>query len=138
VRTSALRLVEFVYWTGTSTLALLAVLGVLAIVFGSGLLTLKYLLFVVGFLLFGVGTFGMRAGLKRRPNRETPSNPYFESDQELDFETRIQAVPPLRDDPLPYQDRVSRNVKLFATGLVLLAISLLLEVVLGVQVAAPR
>lgn len=138
MRTSTLRLVEFVYWVGTSTAAILGGLAVLAAVFGNGLLTLKYLLFVVGFLLFGAGTFGMRARLKRRPNRETPSNPYFASDQELDFEARIQAVWPLRDDPLPFQDRVSRNGKLFATGLLLLAISLFLEVVLGVQVGAPR
>ena len=134
MRTSGLRLVEFVLWVGSTSAVTVGVLAVVAFIFGEGLLTLKYLLFVVGFIYFGVGTFGMRASLKRRPDEIERTRRYLASTEEWDLEARLQDVPPLRWNHLPFDDRVSRNVKLFATGVVVLAISFAMEVVLGVQV----
>jgi hypothetical protein len=135
VRTSGLRFVEFVLWVGSTSAVTVGVLAVVALIFGEGLLTLKYLLFVVGFIYFGVGTIGMRASLKRRPDEmDLERRRYLASNEEWDLEARLQDVPPLRRNHLPFDDRVSRNVKLFATGVTVLAISFVMEAVLGVQV----
>lgn len=137
MRTSTLRIVEAGIWSAAVGALTITVLGVVAAVFGDGLLTLKYLLFVVGFLYFGIGTFGIRSRLKRRPDEiETDRTPYLDTDEEWDLESTLQSVPPLRDDHVPFGDRISRNTKLFLTGLGLLAVSFVLEVVFGVRAAA--
>lgn len=137
MRTSGLRLVEFVLWVGSTSALTVGILAVIAVIFGEGLLTLKYLLFVVGFIYFGVGTFGMRANLKRRPDEMgRERRRYLASNEEWGLEARLQDVPPLRREHLPFDDRISRNGKLFATGITVLVISFAMEVVLGVQVGA--
>lgn len=139
-----LRVAEFVLWTASVAAAVVAVGAVLSFALGDGLLTLKYLLFVVGFLMFGVGSVGIQPNV-RRPSmmqRDDESSPRgsilgslsTDSDTEYSFEERIQRLPPLRDEQLPVVDRVSRDWKLFAASLVVLGVSLLLEAVLGVSV----
>lgn len=147
---------EFCLWVGAATAAAVAALGVLAFLVGGGLLSLKFYLFVVGILVFGVGSLGIQP---KRPARDSTLTTVddgdasserpllsrdadgrkrngqlvtFESDDRTRFEERISALPPLRGRYVPMDDRVSRDVKIFTTGVVLLGISLAMEVVFGV------
>lgn len=135
MRTRLLRYVELVLWVATVSGAVLVLLALPSFLFWNGLLTLKYALFVVGFLLFGVGSFAIQP----TPRGKDPVSRLFafsvDGDIEFGFEERIQQLPPLKDAYLPLSDRVSRNVKLFVSSLVLLGVSLFLEVALGVAVS---
>lgn len=124
----AYRLIEFCVWVLVVSAAVTLVLGFLSLITGGGLVLLKFLLFVVGFLVFGFGSLGLQPKSPRRDRKLITA----EGDEEFRFEERVQEVPPLRDDWLPLADRVSRDTKLFVTGLVLLGVSLGMEVLLGV------
>jgi len=138
-----LRAAEFVLWVASVAAIVVGVGAVLSFALGDGLLTLKYLLFVVGFLMFGVGSVGIqprvrRPSMGRGDGESSPRSSILgslstDSDAEYGFEERIQRLPPLRDERLPVVDRVSRDWKLFAASLVVLAVSLLLEAGLGVS-----
>lgn len=49
------------------------------------------------------------------------------------YEAKLQQIGPLADAELPFERRVSRGVKIFVTGLVVLGFSFVMEVV-GVQI----
>lgn len=123
-----IRALELLLWVAVVAGTIVIGSALVAFVFGDGLLTLKYILFVVGFLLFGLGSFGIQP---KRPTKET-KRITVDSDIEYRFEARIQDLPPLRDTPLPISDRVSRDIKVFLTSLVVLGVSLVLEFGLGV------
>ncbi|WP_181686361.1 DUF7555 family protein [Halorhabdus salina] len=129
-----LRYVEFVLWVGYVSTAVILILAIPSLAFGNGLVTLKYALFVVGFLLFGVGTFAIQP----TPHGRGPVSRLFgmslEGEQAFGFERRIRTLPPLEGNHVPDGGRVSRDVKVFVASLVLLGVSILLEVGLGVTV----
>lgn len=131
---SRLRYVEFALWVGTVSAAVTFALSVPAFLFGEGLLTLKYALFVVGFLLFGVGSFAIQPTPRGRDPVSRLFSLSVDGEAEFGFERRLWALPPLDGAWLPPGDRVSRDVKLFVTSLLVLGISLALEVGLGVGV----
>ena len=131
---TTLRVLEASYWIlGATTLCILG-LGVLAFVFGDGLLTLKYLLFVVGFLLFGIGSFALWRNTRRRPTIWPSVDVGPNEVDELGLERRLWEFPGLRGEYLPPPERVSRPIKLFATGVLVLVVSYLMEAVFGVSV----
>lgn len=159
------RLVDFVLWVAVASSVVVVASLVLGVVVGRDLLTGKYVLFVVGFLLFGLGSFLIQPS---RPRDETgtvaqssatkpgvPGSYSTEAEEvgggsvrqrapDVDglrarlgapathqhrFEAKIQELDPLADEPLPYPHRIGREYKIFATGLVVLAVSLGMEVV---------
>lgn len=123
-----LRYAEFALWVAAATALIVVGAAVPAFLFGSGLPTLKLLLFVTGTLLFGIGSFGIQP---ERPKRDGQIVD-FESGEPNRFEDKIQELPPLRGERLPFSDRVDRNVKLFVTAVAVLAVSATLELVFGV------
>lgn len=123
-----LRYAEFALWVAAATAAVVGICAVPAFLFGSGLPSLKLLLFVVGTLLFGIGSFGIQP---ERPKRDGQIVD-LETGEPNRFEDKIQELPPLRGERLPFSDRVDRNVKLFATAVAVLAVSAALEFVFGV------
>lgn len=126
---TTVRLVEFLFWVATvAGVVVLACVGV-GVAVGAGLVGAKYALFVVGFVLFGVGSLAIQPA---SPHRETER---FTLDRggETMVEAAIQRLPPLDDARLPRERRVSRDVKLFAVSLVVLGVSVLLEVGFGVS-----
>lgn len=136
-----LRFVEFVYWVGVLTAIVTVIGSILSLLVGGGLVGLKYYLFLVGFLLFGLGSFGIqpkspRLGTKGRYRQPVAKLFSFsiDGDNELWFEELIQDLPPLRDRPIALEERVSRNTKVFVTSLVVLTLSFTLEAGLGVAV----
>lgn len=163
-----LRLLEFVLWVLAASAAVIAASLTVGLAVGGDLLTGKYVLFVVGFLLFGVGSFLLQPSRPRRARgADDPSagedaggsqlGPTAGGDQygtvrdlagglgglrgRLDdrepaqhrFEARIQSVGPLADTPIPFEERIGRGYKIFATSLVVLAFSFGMEVV-GIHV----
>jgi hypothetical protein len=124
------RISEFAVWVGAASAAVVAACAAVAFVFGDGLLTLKYALFVVGFALFGLGSVAIQPKSKRRDRKRVTLN----TGQAWRIETKLTRLPPLRGRTIPFEERVSRNVKVFATSLVVLGVSLALELVAGVGV----
>lgn len=69
-----LRFVEFVLWVVTVSATIIAVSLVLGLIIGRDLITGKYILFVVGFLLFGVGSLLLQPS-RPRGDRMTVTQP---------------------------------------------------------------
>ncbi|MHB9288087.1 hypothetical protein ACKVMT_13730 [Halobacteriales archaeon Cl-PHB] len=174
-----LRSVEFVLWVGAASGAV--VLGSLALglLIGRDLVTGKFVMFVAGFLLFGVGSLLIQPS---RPTDDLDAETTVEHRMGIDrsnedfgtgggtgsasqstsggggsgddssgltklrkrfrsqrthqhrYEARLQEVGPLADHELPFERRIGRGWKLFVTGLVVLAVSFVLETGLGVTV----
>lgn len=129
---SRYRYVEFALWVGSVATAVVVVLAVPSVILGDGLMTLKYALFVVGFLLFGVGSFAIQPTPRGRGPVSRLFSMSLDGGRAFGFEEWIQRLPPLAGRNLPFDDRVSRDVKVFVTSLVVLGVSIFLEVGLGV------
>lgn len=162
--TRQLRLIEFVLWVVTVSAVVITSSLAVGLVVGGDLLTGKYILFVVGFLIFGIGSFLIQPSRPRRDhaeatqtNQEPAEGLRFDpnsgghqygtvlgSGPDLDtlrhrlrarathqhrFEAKIQEVGPLADHHLPFDQRIGREYKIFATSFVVLAFSLAMEVV---------
>lgn len=141
VRSSLLLAVETVYWITVVTAGVVAIGSVPAVATGGGLLTLKYSLFAIGFLLFGIGSFSIQPKSPRLGDKSKFRQPVtrifsmsLDGDRPFRFEKLIQRLPPLRDHTIALENRVSRNIKVFLTSLMVLGVSWFIEAVLGVTV----
>lgn len=123
------RYLELVLWVVAVTAVIVAIASVLGLAMQGDLVVAKQILFVVGFLLFGVSSFLLRP---KPPKKESDDRLSFDSMDEHRLEKSIQRVPPLRDNPIPIDQRVNRNVKLFLTSIALLVVSFAMETVFGV------
>lgn len=154
-----LQLFEFALWVAVASVVTVAVGLAAGLLVGGSLRAGKLALFVVGFLLFGVGSVAIQ------PSGPDLSGSVYDTDEdagrrslnplgggpnvggesgirtadedggadERGFEARLQEVGPLADHHLPPERRVSRGAKVFATSIVVLVVSFLMEVA-GVQV----
>ena len=127
---TALRFVDLAFWVAAVALVIVAAALALGFATGEGLLGAKYILFVVGFLLFGLGSLGIQPTPPNKEERRLS----LDADEETRLEAAIQEVPPLRDGHLPFDRRVGRGVKIFLTSLVVLGVSAILEFGLDVAV----
>ncbi|MDZ7746444.1 MAG: hypothetical protein U5K28_07990 [Halobacteriales archaeon] len=128
MRNRWLRLVELAVWVTAVTAAIVAVAAVPSFLLGIGLLTLKFVLFVVGVLLFGLASVAIQPKRPRR-DRELVT---METADEYGFEARLQQLPPLASRRLPFDDRIDRDTKLFVVSLLVLGVSALLEYGFGI------
>lgn len=126
----SLRLFELVLWVVAVAGAIVSGAVALGLAMEGGLTIAKRILFVVGFLLFGVSSFLLRP---KPPTEEDDSAIDADDPDETRIEGYIQQVPPLRDNPIPADQRVNRNVKLFLVSIAILAASFLMETALGVK-----
>lgn len=122
----ALRAIDFVAWVAAVSGVVAVVVGVPTLLVGGPVLV-KQALFVVGILMFGVGSFGIQP----TPSYKEEKRVTIEGGGEADFEERIHDTLPVEERP-PFDERVSRDTKLFVSSLVVLGVSLLLELGLGV------
>lgn len=123
-----LRLVELGVWVSAVTTTIVAVAAVPSFLLGTGLLTLKYVLFAVGVLLFGLASIAIQPKRPRRDSELVTT----ETADEYAFEARLQTLPPIAGRRLPFDDRISRDTKLFVVSLLVLGVSALLEYGFGV------
>ena len=125
--------IEFVLWVGTVATLTVSISLILGFAIGGGLLTAKYAMFVLGFILAGFGSIGLQP---ERPHKE--EKPLNLDTSQNRLEVRIQELPPLQDEHLRFERRIGRAPKLFVTGLVVLGVSLLLEFGFGVAVGPTK
>jgi hypothetical protein len=125
-----LRIAEFVLWVVLVGGAVSAGAIAVGLAVGGTLVSAKYAVFVVGVLLFGLGSLGIQP----TPSYKEEKRVTLESTHQNRFEARIQELPPLRGRRLPFDHRVSRNKKVFVTSLLVLGVSLFMEFGLGVRV----
>lgn len=125
-----LRYVEFVLWVVVVGAVVSAAAIAVGFLVGGTLVASKYAVFLVGVLLFGIGSLGIQP----TPSYKDEKRISMESTHEHGFEARIQEIPPLRDERLPFDQRVSRNAKVFVTSLFVLGVSLYMEFGLGIRV----
>lgn len=126
-----LRLAEFGLWVSAASVLTVAVAGGVGYAVGRDFLSVKYALFVVGTVLFGVGSLSLQPSTPARDRQRRLS---VSAPDQTHLEQRLQRVPPLRGERLRFEKRIGRPAKLFATGLVVLAVSLFMEVGFGVTV----
>lgn len=125
-----LRFAEFVIWVVVVGGAVSAGAIVVGFVVGGDLVGAKYAVFVVGALLFGIGSLGIQP----TPSYKETKRISVDSTHQHRFEKRLQSLPPLRGKDLPYQQRIGRNKKLFVASLFVLGVSLVMEFGLGIKV----
>lgn len=128
---------------GAAVAAVVFALGtVLGLLIGGGLVTAKFVLFLVGILVFGISAFQMRpeppwdtertddgeVKVTRTESRE----PVVGSRDETRFQAAVQRIPPLSWYSLPPSERLSTPAKLFVASLAMLGWSFALETVFGV------
>lgn len=108
----------------------IAVIGSIAIsfAFGGKWLGVKYILFLVGIGLFGIGTLKLRPSAAWSENEESQTR----NDEETWLQARIQHIPPLDRYGLRPNDRLSNGAKLFLASVLILLASFSLEIVFGV------
>ena len=120
--------------------------ALLGLVVGGGLVTAKYVMFVVGLLAFGYGTLQLRPdppwkteegeqGEIKITKETEPSGSVVNSRNETAFQAAVQRIPPLPWYSLPPDERISVAFKIFLAGLATLGWSFVLETVFGVGVA---
>ena len=116
----------------------------LGVVLGGGLITAKYVMFLVGLLLFGYGTFQMRPdppwGTETtdegeiKVTRNSPKGTVVGGRDETRFQATVQRIPPLSRYSLPPDDRLSAAAKLFVASIAVLAWSFVMETVFGIGI----
>lgn len=123
-----LQAIEFGLWVATVATIVVVLGGGVGYGLGGSLVGAKYALFVVGFLLFGVGTLAIQ------PPKPGGSRRWFsiENDEQTRLDAAIQRLPPLDEQPLPQERRIGNGAKLFVASLVVLGVSALLEFGFGV------
>lgn len=132
-----------IYALAVATVVFLAGAAI-GVVLGGGLVTAKFVMFLVGLALFGYGAFRMRPD----PPWDTEStddgdvrvvrndpDPVVAGDRdqsESRFQAALHRVPPLSRYSLPPGDRLSTGSKLFLASIAVLAWSYVMETVFGV------
>lgn len=128
---------------GLAVAAAVFVVGALVgLLLGGGLVTAKFVMFVVGILLFGYSTFKMRPEPpwgteqtedgKVKVTKNEPKGRVVGAREETRFQSAVQRIPPLPWFSLPPDERLAVPIKLFVASLATLAWSFVLETVFGV------
>ncbi|QLH79367.1 hypothetical protein HZS55_19620 [Halosimplex rubrum] len=120
---------EFVVWVLAVGGAVAGGTLVVGYLVGGTLVAAKYAVFLAGVALFGLGSFGIQPTPSYRERKRVT----LESDRQTGFEARLQRVPPLRGERIPFDNRIGRDKKIFAASLVVLGVSLVMEFGLGIR-----
>jgi hypothetical protein len=116
--------------------------SVVGLLVGGGLVTAKFVMFVVGLLMFGYATFQLRPDPpwgteqtedgKVKVTKNEPKGKVVGGRDETKFQSVVQQIPPLSRYSLPPDERLSVGAKLFVASLATLAWSFVMETVFGV------
>ena len=129
-----LKLLDLCLYGLTVAVVLICAATVASFALGAGWGGSKYLLFVVGFLLFGLGAIGMRPKGAWKDDDDDDESRRVSSDDETRFQAFVQALPPLRWYELDPDDRLSLAAKLFVGSLLVLGTSFVMETAFGVRI----
>jgi hypothetical protein len=116
--------------------------ALVGLLLGGGFVTAKYVMFVLGILLFGYATFQLRPDPpwdtteteegEIKVTKNEPSGRVVDGRGETRFQATVQRIPPLSRYSLPPNERFPVAFKLFLGSLATLAGSFALETVFGV------
>jgi hypothetical protein len=115
-----------------------AIVGITSIavsfVLGWGLVGVKFILFVVGFVLFGIGTLKLRPTSPWQEGDENESSEvsHAGSDNDSPLQRAIHRVLPLDQHELRPNNRLSDGAKLFLASVFMLVVSFLMESVFDI------
>lgn len=119
-----------------------AIGAVIGFLVGGGLVTAKFVMFIVGLLMFGYATFQLRPeppwGTERtedgkvKVTKNEPKGTVIGGREETTFQSIVQKIPPLSQYSLPPDERLSVGAKLFVASLATLAWSFVMETMFGV------
>ncbi|UPM43618.1 DUF7555 family protein [Halocatena salina] len=115
----------FVYAVAVTVIAFVGA-AISSFVFGWGWVGVKFVLFVLGIGLFGIGTFALRPTPPWRDDSRLP-----EPDKPV-LQARLQRLPPLDSYGLTADERFPTGAKLLLASVFILALSFVLETVFGV------
>lgn len=107
-------------------------LGAIFALSSGSLVPLKYALFLVGFLLFGLSSVQLWRDASPRRDDETATT--VEGRERTPFESALARLAPSVEGRVPLTERFPPQVKLFVASLFVLGLSLALEFVFGVGV----
>lgn len=144
------RLLEFALWVLAASTVLVVGSGAVGFVVGNDLVAAKFAVFLTGLLTFGLGSLLIQPSGKGSSPQPPPSETdaadggllggpgadmaavrrqaETQANNEHRYESKLQRIGPLADHYLPFEERVGRNYKVFATGVVVLLASFLMEV----------
>jgi hypothetical protein len=106
---------------------LVALAAIVSVPLGAGWVGVKYVLFFVGFFLFGLSTLRLR-----------PTPPWKDGDEAIDerdesrFQAAVQRLPPLTRYGLAPDERLPPPAKLFVASVLVLLTSFVMETGFGV------
>lgn len=125
------RILDVTVYAVSVTLVIALLSAAVSLPFGNILTGVKWGLFIVGWITVAYGSFQLRP---KPPKKRIGNSNSGESGgrEETWFQAQTQRMPPLRRRSIPPERRFSRSLKLFISGVVVLATSFLMETVLGV------
>lgn len=112
----------------TLVAVLVIIAGAVSFPVGGGWVGVKFVLFFVGFFLFGLSTFQLRP----KPPWKRDDESMTDQREETRFQAFVQRLPPLGRYGLAPNERLSSPTKLFITSILLLLISYILEAIFGI------
>lgn len=138
------RLLDAVMYGLAVTAVMFVIGGVLGLLLGGGLVTVKFWLFLMGILMFGYATFQLRPSRpwkteegedgELKVTKTKPKGESIGSRDESRFQATVQKIPPLSWYSLPPSERWPVGAKMFVASLVVLLTSFAMEFVFGVRV----
>lgn len=125
------RVLDVLMYAVSVTVVFALLSAIVSLPFGNVLTGIKWGLFIVGWITVAYASFQLRptASWKRVETDETDGSGQRE---ETRFQALIQRLPPLRRRSLPPEQRLSLPLKLFISGVFVLATSFLMETAFGV------
>ena len=129
------KVLDLLWYAFGVTLTATLVGGVLSPLRGGGWVTVKFVLFFLGFALFGYAsiTLWRTPSLDSDESDESGVSFGVSARERTPFESVLARVAPPLDALAPPEDRLSPPVKLFVASLFVLGLSLSMEVVFGVR-----
>ncbi|ERG98615.1 MAG: hypothetical protein J07HQX50_02657 [Haloquadratum sp. J07HQX50] len=126
---------EFLFWVSFVSGFVIFGAGTIALISGGGLLQLKYFLFGIGLILFGIGSFGIQPPPPKQSRKSRQLRSFsLQSTDTYRAERILRRLAPLELTTLTATDFISRDWKIFCTGVLLLITSFGLETLGGVSV----
>ena len=107
---------------------LVTIAGAVSFPVGGGWVGVKFVLFFVGFFLFGLSAFQLRPKALWKRDDEAMTD----QREETRFQAFVQRLPPLGRYGLAPNERLSSPVKLFIASILMLLLSYVLETSFGV------
>lgn len=128
------RTLDAVTYAAAVTVLVVVPSGLLSFAVSLGWLGVKWVLFLLGWVVFGYATFTLRPTPPWRHDdpATVETGSVITERSETRFQAAVQRLPPARLRPLPVDDRFPAGVNMFLASLAMLGTSLVMEFVFGI------